>query len=131
MENERRMRKRYAIRKDNAKLYEVLVDNEVVFEGTAKEISEKYGIRYELVYQYIDRNIRYRWKYQIRFKGTFKRLYKLTNIKNNDTFIGTKEEIMQKFYVSETPIYMANRNETKLLGEWLVKEVTYEQSQEH
>ena len=128
MENERRMRKRYAIRKDNAKLYEVLVDNEVVFEGTAKEISEKYGIRYELVYQYIDRNIRYRWKYQIRFKGTFKRLYKLTNIKNNDTFIGTKEEIMQKFYVSETPIYMANRNETKLLGEWLVKEVTYEQS---
>ena len=131
MENERRMRKRYAVRKDNAKLYEVLVDNEVVFEGTAKEISEKYGIRYELVYQYIDRNIRYRWKYQIRFKGTFKRLYKLTNIKNNDTFIGTKEEIMQKFYVSETPIYMANRNETKLLGEWLVKEVTYEQSQEH
>lgn len=125
------MRKRYAVRKDNAKLYEVLVDNEVVFEGTAKEIAEKYGIRYQLVYQYIDRNIRYRWKYQIRFKGTFKRLYKLTNIKNNDTFIGTKEEIMQKFYVSETPIYMANRNETKLLGEWLVKEVTYEQSQEH
>ena len=69
MENERRMRKRYAVRKDNAKLYEVLVDNEVVFEGTAKEIAEKYGIRYQLVYQYIDRNIRYRWKYQIRFKG--------------------------------------------------------------
>lgn len=115
------------MRRDKQSVYEVYDGDKLVFEGTIDEIADKFGAKYNAIWQSINRKTRYRWKYSIYFKYKHRRLYKITN-PDGESFTGTTEEIAKKLCETEGAIINAFFKNYKLLNEWEIKEVTNEQN---
>ena len=88
-----------------------IIKNKIVFEGTAKDISEKYGLKYPNVYRYCDLEYAFRGRYIFKIKETYRRLIRGLNIETGEYFIGDVYENAEIFPVSfQYILRAANRN---------------------
>lgn len=87
--------------KQDALIFEVfdITTDKVAFTGTAKEISELYGLKYPNVYRYRDLEYAFRGKYLFKEKETYRRLIKGINLITGEFFVGDIYEVAEIFSV--------------------------------
>ena len=104
-------------------IYQVVADDKVIFEGTAREISVHFkgrcnpsDVRY--IYKVSQDGITWFEKYRIKFKEKRKIKIKITNKKTNEVFVGTVRQVAEKLWLSETHVLATARKNGRLLWEW-------------
>ena len=109
-------------------IYQVVEDDKVIFEGTAREICVHFKGEYNAhdvrnIYRMCHDNQRWLKKYRIKLKEKRKIKIKITNEKTNEVFVGTTEQVAKKLWLSETYILRTARTNGRLLYEWIAKVV--------
>ena len=109
-------------------IYQVVEDDKVIFEGTARDICIHFKGRYNAhdvrnIYRMCHDNERWLKKYRIKFKEKRKIKIKITNEKTNEVFVGTTEQVAKKLWFSDTYILRTARTNGRFWYEWIAKVV--------
>lgn len=109
-------------------IYQVVEDDKVIFEGTAREICVHFKGEYNAhdvrnIYRMCQDNEKWLKKYRIKLKEKRKIKIKITNEKTNEVFIGTTQQVAKKLWLSETYVLRTARTNGRLLYEWIAKVV--------
>ena len=114
--------------RNGEKIYQVIEDDKVIFEGTARDICVHFKGEYNAhdvrnIYRMCHDGEKWLKKYLIKFKGKHKIIIKITNEKTNEVFVGTTEQVAEKLWLSEPYILRTARINGRLLWEWIAKVV--------
>lgn len=109
-------------------IYQVVEDDNVIFEGTAREICVLFKAEYSAhevrnIYRMCQDNEKWLKRYQIKFKEKRKIKIKITNEKTNEVFVGTVKQVAEKLWLSEVYVLRTARVNGRLLREWIAKVV--------
>ena len=109
-------------------IYQVVEDDKVIFEGSAREICVHFKGRFNpsdvrYIYKVCADGITWFKKYRIRLKEKRKIKIKITNEKTNEVFVGTVKQVAEKLWLSETYVLSTARTNGRLLYEWIAKVV--------
>ena len=96
--------KRSKYPRENCKIYNVYDNHELVFRGSANQISKKYNIKYSNVYNYVYRGIKIKGKYRVVYSHTQHYMIETTDRETGKKIVGTAQEIGEIFYYS--PLYV-------------------------
>lgn len=109
-------------------IYQVVADDKVIFEGTAREICVLFKAEYNAhevrnIYRMCHDGQKWLKKYRIKFKEKRKIKIKITNEKTNEVFVGTVKQVAEKLWLSEVYVLRTARTNGRLLYEWIAKVV--------
>lgn len=109
-------------------IYQVVEGDNVIFEGTAREICVLFKAEYSAhevrnIYRMCQDNEKWLKRYRIKFKEKRKIKIKIINEKTNEVFVGTVKQVAEKLWLSETYVLRTARANGRLLWEWIAKVV--------
>lgn len=109
--------------RDCLKMFDVLENDVIIFTGTTREIADKYDISdYRLVSLACRDRYKLKSKYLIRFRGYRCFMFEIENIKTNEKFVGTAQDIANKLFLSTKGHVVRTAKAGKLLcGEWKIR----------
>ena len=90
--------------RENCKIYNVVDGDEIIFTGSTKDISKKFGITRSNVYCYVYSPIKLKGKYRVVYSHTQHYMIEATDKKTGEKIVGTAQEIGEIFYYS--PLYV-------------------------
>lgn len=109
--------------RDCLKVFDVLENDVIVFTGTAREIADKLDISdYCLVSLACRDHYKLKSKYLIRFRGYRCFVFEIENIKTNERFVGTAQDVADKLYLVDKGYVVQTAKKGRLLcGEWKIR----------
>lgn len=104
-------------------IYQVVSDDKVIFEGTAREICVHFKGRFNpsdvrYIYKVCADGITWFKKYRIKLKEKRKIKIEITNEKTNEVFVGTVRQVAEKLWLCEAHVLRTARINGRLLWEW-------------
>lgn len=104
-------------------IYQVVADDKVIFEGTAREICVHFKGRFNphdvrYIYKVCADGITWLKRYQIKLKEKRKIKIEITNEKTNEVFVGTVRQVAEKLWLCEAHVLRTARKNGRLLWEW-------------
>ena len=107
-------------------IYQVVSDDKVIFEGTAREICVHFKGRFNpsdvrYIYKVCQDGITWFKKYRIKLKEKRKIKIEITNEKTNEVFVGTVRQVAEKLWLSEVYVLRTARINGRLLWGWKAK----------
>ena len=104
------------------KVFEVIENNKVIFEGTAEEICNKFNIKSKgYVWKSAKKGYSFGQKYIARFKGYRQFVVEIRNIYTNEIITGYVSEIAKKLLLDESYVVYAAKRNKLLLQEWKIR----------
>lgn len=109
-------------------IYQVVEDDKVIFEGTARDICVHFKERFNphdvrYIYKVCADGITWLKRYQIKLKEKRKIKIEITNVNTNEVFVGTVKQVAEKLWLSEVYVLRTARTNGRLLYEWIAKVV--------
>lgn len=109
-------------------IYQVVEDDKVIFEGSAREICVHFKGEYNAhdvrnIYRMCHDNEKWLKKYRIKLIEKRKINIEITNVNTNEVFVGTVKQVAEKLWLSETHVLVTARKNGRLLYEWIAKVV--------
>lgn len=110
--------------RDNTTIYRLLsLDGEVLLTGNAREVCMYTGLSStNVVNRYVEHNSICFKKYKIEIVGIYRRIFALYK-DDEQVFIGTLDDISNKYYVGKNSVKLHAGKGTLLLGEYQVEEL--------